>query len=188
VSGAGKLSYDDARALTDKIKRQLNDTWKDIQEAYRKRADKVLGYPTWDAYCKTEWGTCYLRVPREELPEIVRPMSLTMGVRPIASALGTSRETVRRALKGDTNVSPAKPKCAPKPDRYVQQFNEAASMFINGALEIQKLCKDGRFGQHRDALVKAQGENVMWAHDLTKQLVPYFARADIHLLDEDGAA
>jgi hypothetical protein len=185
------FTADDARALTDNIKKGLQETWKLIKEAYEKRADKVIdgGYPSWDAYCKAEFGTCYLRVPREELPEIVRSMSLTMGVRPIASALGVSRETVRRAQQGDTNVSPKKAKTPPKPDRYLQQCNAAATKTIEGLLEWQRLCKDGRFGLHREPLVKAQSENVMWMHKLTTQLVPYFADPGVTLLDdEDGAA
>src|SRR5271166_4687559 len=131
----------EARALTDKIKKGLQETWKDIQQAYEKRADKVIGYPSWDAYTKAEFGSCYLRVPREELPEIVRSMSLTMGVRPIASALGVSRETVRRAQQsaGDTNVSP-QTKTAPKPDAYIAQFQEQMKAFIDAAIQIQILC------------------------------------------------
>jgi hypothetical protein len=183
------MTADEARALTDKIKKGLQATWKDIQKAWDERADRLLGYSSWDAYCAAEFGSCYLRVPRDELPEIVRSMSITMGVRPIAAALGVSRETVRRAQQsgGDTNVS-VKAKCAPKPDRYIQQFNDAAAKLNQGALEIHRLCKDNRFALHREAVVKNQRENVMWAHQLTQQLVPYFAPTDVHLLDAaDGA-
>jgi len=52
-------SADEARARADKIRKGLQETWKDIQEAYEKRDDKVLGYPSWDTYCKAEFGTCY---------------------------------------------------------------------------------------------------------------------------------
>jgi hypothetical protein len=182
------FTVDDARALTDKIKKGLQETWKDIQKAWDERADKILGYSSWDAYCAAEFGSCYLRVPHEELPEIVRSMSLTMGVRPIAAALGVSRETVRRArcprCGRDTNVSPKTP---PKPDRYIQQFNDAAAKFLQGAHEIQQLCKDNRFAQHREALVKNQSETVMFAHELTTQLVRYFADPGITLLNEQDS-
>ena len=50
------MTVDEAHTLTDKIKQRLDETWKLIAEAYKKRADRVIGYPTWDSYCKA--GDC----------------------------------------------------------------------------------------------------------------------------------
>jgi hypothetical protein len=128
-----------------------------------------LGHPNWDTYVAAESiDGALVRVSRENRPELVRSLSLTMGVRPIAKALGVSRETVRRD-RGDTNVSPTKPpkpKPVPKPDRFLQQFGDACNQMIEGALEVQRLCKDRRFLIHRDPLTNAHRENVNWASDL----------------------
>jgi hypothetical protein len=187
------LTYDEARADVDKFKKTLAEAEQTIKKYWVERYWDVLGYPNWDAFVKAEFNGCMLRVPRENLIEVVRSMSVTMSDRPIASALGISRETVGRARRAgaasDTNVSPAKPKAAPKPDRFLQQFGEAHKQFIEGALEMQRLCKDRRFLIHRAALVKQRRESVLWGARLMQDLVPNFDDPNIVLLDdEDGAA
>lgn len=187
-----QLSYDEARKLTDKIKVGLSDTWKLVKEAYQNRADRVLNYPSWDEYCRAEFGTSWLRVPRENRPEIVKELSLAgMGVRPIASAMGIKPTTVWRAAQQATGgvpnetPTPPKPKPVPNADRYLQQFYQACANIADGSLEIQRLCKDRRFSQHRDALVKAQRENIIFAHEQLEKLLPYFEDIPPISLDEE---
>lgn len=102
------LSEAEARALTDRIKASLKTTWQDIAEAYLKRADRVLGYSSWDAYALDEFGSSPLRVPLEDRPEIVRSLrSKEMSLRAIATALGVSERTVRRDLDEATAANAA---------------------------------------------------------------------------------
>jgi hypothetical protein len=178
-------TYDEVRARVDKLKKDLAGAEKEIKQLWADRAWEVLGYPNWDAFVKNEFGGCMLRVPKENLAEFVRSMNVTMGVRPIGEALGVSRETVRRAARqGDTNVSPAKPKAAPKPDRYLQQWGDAYKQYVEGALQMQRLCKDPRFLRHHAALVKEYREGVVWGRDLAVNLVPNFDDPNVVQLDQ----
>lgn len=189
MSNPKPLTYDEARSRTDKLKKSVRDVDKEIAALYNAKVWLSLGYPNWDAYVAAESiDGALVRVPRENRTEMVRSLSLTMGVRPIAAALGISRETARRALQGDTNVSPPepKPKPIPKPDRYLQQVYSALVKYIDGAVELDRLCRDRRFLIHRPALVKAHGENVIVANEVSSKLVPHFADPDVILLDDDG--
>ncbi|MGB3302652.1 MAG: helix-turn-helix domain-containing protein [Gordonia sp. (in: high G+C Gram-positive bacteria)] len=97
----------DARALTDQIKVAVEATWELVKRAYIERAWSALGYDGWDDYCTREFGTSRLRLPREERAEVVASLRESgLSVRAIAAATGDSRETIRRELGGDTNVSP----------------------------------------------------------------------------------
>jgi hypothetical protein len=78
-------------------------SWELLVEAYQRRAWAALGYSTWDAYTDAELGQVRLRLPREDRREVVASMTEAgMSTRAIGSALGVSREQVRR----DTKVSP----------------------------------------------------------------------------------
>lgn len=102
------LNPSDARALTDQIKTGVEVLWELVIRAYDGRADRALGYSSWDDYCTREFGSSRLRLPREERPEVVASLRESgLSVRAIAAATGDSRETIRRELlAGDTNVSP----------------------------------------------------------------------------------
>ncbi len=186
------LTPDEARTLTDKIKRQLDSTWKLVKEAYTKRADRVLGYGSWDRYCRAEFGTCYLRVPREERPEVIRSLRQAgMGVRPIASAMGISATTVWReaqqAAEKDAEEAggrvpnetptPPKPKPIPKPNHYLKDFAHACGEIAYNSIELNNLVKSPKFDLHRDELVNSrnsQRDNILLAHEQLAKLLPYF--------------
>lgn len=52
------------------------------------------------------FGTSRLRLPREERAEVVASLRESgLSIRAIAAATGDSRETIRRELPTDTNVS-----------------------------------------------------------------------------------
>lgn len=108
-------SPEDARRLTDKIKIGVEGVWHLIEEAYVSRAWAALGYKSWDDYCTREFGTSRLRLPRENRPEVVASLRESgLSVRAIASATGEGYGTVRRALSGEPNGSPA-PHSSAKP-------------------------------------------------------------------------
>ncbi|WP_156763820.1 hypothetical protein [Mycobacterium sp. 852002-50816_SCH5313054-b] len=180
------MTVSEARALTDKLKKTLADGEKMVRQLYSARADRLLDYTSWDLYVHSEFGGCMLRVPREERGELVRSLNLTMGLRPIAAALGISLATAQRAASGVSNETPgAQPKAkpVPKPDRFVQQYGAACTQVIEDLLEVLRLSKGQRFLMHRDALVKAHRENMTWGGELWLKLLPHF-ESDVTLLDE----
>ena len=104
------ISAQDARNLTDKIKAGTAALWELIKEAYASRAWASLGYASWDDYCTQEFGTSRIRLPREERREVVSSMrEIGMSTRAIASATGTPRRTVRRAMSEVGHSGPPAP-------------------------------------------------------------------------------
>lgn len=101
------ISAADARELTDRIRVGVEAIWELVKQAYKSRAWAVLGYDSWDDYCTREFGTSRIRLPREERQEVVSSMrEIGMSTRAIASATGTSYDTVQRDLRRDRNLSP----------------------------------------------------------------------------------
>lgn len=97
--GAFPPPQNQARLLTNKIKAALDDVWNLILQAWEERADKVLGYKTWDLYCINEFDSHHLRVPREERGQIVTSMRKAgMTYREIAAATGMSKDAAQRAV------------------------------------------------------------------------------------------
>jgi len=102
------LTEHEARLLTDRLKAAVEMTWALVREAYVSRAWAVLGYRTWDDYCLEEFDSYRLRLPLEELTDVVLSLrDAGLSVRAIAAATGTSRGTVCRALPGVPNGTPA---------------------------------------------------------------------------------
>lgn len=95
------MSADEARVLTDSIRRTLEGVWPLFVRAYQGRAWKALGYESWERYCSNELGG--LRPPiesREQRREIVGEMRQAgMSQRGIADAVGLSRQAVRGDLQ-----------------------------------------------------------------------------------------
>lgn len=102
-----QLTENEARELTAEIFGHLDVAWSLIQRAYYGRADRAMGYESWDAYCKAEFTGSRLRLPREERQEVVRSLrDAGMSTRAIASATGTDDRTVRRDIAGAANAAP----------------------------------------------------------------------------------
>lgn len=95
-----ELSANQARELTDRIKVGVEAVWELIKQAYTSRAWSVLGYSSWDDYCTREFGTSRIKLPREERQEVVASMrEIGMSTRAIASATGTSKNTITEDFK-----------------------------------------------------------------------------------------
>jgi len=103
-----RLTAPAARSLTDQIRVALDGTWQLVARAYAERADLALGYAGWDDYCRAEFGSARLRLPREERAEVVASLrEQGLSLRAIASATGTSLNTVRGDLyQTDTPAGP----------------------------------------------------------------------------------
>lgn len=93
------ISASHARALTERIKHAVENTWQLIKQAYETRAWEALGYESWDAYCSTEFSAARLRLPREERPDIVGSLrEAGLSTRAIGAALGIDHTTVVRDI------------------------------------------------------------------------------------------
>ena len=46
------LNESEALTLTERIKRGLDDLWRDLYEAHERQAWKAMGYESWKAYCE----------------------------------------------------------------------------------------------------------------------------------------
>lgn len=94
------LDEGQARDLTDRIKAELSATWDLITEAYQRRAWAALGFQSWDAYCKTEFGASRIKLPSEERREVVSSLrDAGLSIRAIAAATGSARSTVEKDVK-----------------------------------------------------------------------------------------
>lgn len=92
-----ELTENEARELTASIYGHLDSAWTKIKEAYYGRADKALGYDSWDDYCKGEFHGAALRLPRESRREAVATLTEAgLSQRAIAAAVGVHKNTVIR--------------------------------------------------------------------------------------------
>jgi hypothetical protein len=100
VDAVTDLGADEARELTDQIRTGLGTLRELITRAYLGRAWIALGYESWDAYCIREFETSWLRVPREERPEMVTSLRHAgLSIRAIASATGAGVGTIHREIE-----------------------------------------------------------------------------------------
>lgn len=97
----------EARIAVDRIKVGVEGVWHLVIDAYRHRAWLALGYASWDDLVTREFGTCRLRLPREERQEVVASLhDAGFSLRAIAAVTGDSVTTVRRGLAGVPNGTP----------------------------------------------------------------------------------
>lgn len=101
------LDKSEARDLTDRIKVELSATWDLVAEAYERRAWTALGFDSWDAYCRTEFGEARLKLPREDERDVVRSLrDAGLSIRAIASSTGRGVGSVHRDLAGVPDGTP----------------------------------------------------------------------------------
>jgi hypothetical protein len=101
---AEAITAEGARALTDRIRGCVEQTWELVIRAYRERADVALGYESWDAYTAAEFNTARLRLPLEERQEVVGSLrDAGLSIRAIAAATGLGRGTVQREIASVPN-------------------------------------------------------------------------------------
>lgn len=92
-----ELTADEARELTAEIRRDLDGLLPKIKRAFEGRADRALGYDSWQAYCSAELND--VRVPVGSRPAMVAELrGAGMSQRAIGAALGISAATVNKDL------------------------------------------------------------------------------------------
>lgn len=95
-----RLTKQQARRLTDSIKRDLESLWVKIVEAWLGDAHIALGYESWQAYCSTEFNTDYLKIPaHERMQAIAMLREHGMSVDAMEAAGVGSNSTIKRHLK-----------------------------------------------------------------------------------------
>jgi hypothetical protein len=107
----------EAREITDRFRaaaQNLADALDELREvvpaAYASGAWRVLGYQSWDAYCRAEVGARLVRIGRDQRRELVSALAAAgMSSRAIGSALAISYDTAQRDARGDRYLSPTDP-------------------------------------------------------------------------------
>lgn len=106
-SERGKMNKQEAQEITNKIRKARENLAELVIKAFDEKAWVPLGYTSWDDYCKTEFKSGYISIPREERVKTVAALKERgMSNRAVASSLGVSHTTVKRDLEGGTNVPP----------------------------------------------------------------------------------
>lgn len=100
-----ELTYDEARALTNRIKHSMEDVLDLIATAFEGRADVALGYDRWDRYCYAEFPLIRFG-NRAVRAKAVARLREQMSCRAIGSALGMDESTVRKDLLRHGNAQP----------------------------------------------------------------------------------
>lgn len=99
-----ELTRAEARVLTGEARAALRSAlqWASravelVERAWAMRADVALGYPTWEAYCATEFaGLRDIRIPVPTRVEIVEALTEAgMSTRKVGAVLSIAEQTVR---------------------------------------------------------------------------------------------
>jgi hypothetical protein len=117
-----------ARDLTDRIRASQPVAYALMVDAYRGEAWKALGYPTWAAYCKTEFERAPLpQVRRREVALLMRAANVPYHA--IAAALGSRTMTIHDAVNSPPGDAPPppEPEPAPAPVAYVPPSNQGGT-------------------------------------------------------------
>lgn len=91
------LTRPEAERLTEQIGEAVTDVHALILQAMQGRADRALGYSSWNEYVNDRFPTAIRQVARDVRPELVEQMrSEGKSLRAIASVLGISPQTAMR--------------------------------------------------------------------------------------------
>ena len=154
------------RLTVETVKSNLDKLQEYVHRAQVSGVHIALGFPSWTAYLADVFDGQPLLLEREDRRELVEFLaSEGMSTRAIAPIVGVSRETVRREVSGDTDVSPrsdvagldgktypASPPAEPKSPRR-KSLPEA---YWNAVWDLQKsierlerFTNDDRFARNR---------------------------------------
>jgi hypothetical protein len=99
-AGVGRLDVARARRITKQLRESLQLSVALLREAFEGQAWRVLGHPSWEAYCETELPElATLRLPLAERREVVAGLAAGgASLRAIAKPLGLAPNTVRADL------------------------------------------------------------------------------------------
>jgi hypothetical protein len=99
VLAVATLSRDEARSLTDEVKGNAERLWRKLVELYEGDAHKTLGYSSWGAYFKTEFGGSRSRA--YELLDAGRVASALQSGIPDSPMPNAGQAVELRSLKND---------------------------------------------------------------------------------------
>lgn len=102
------LTFDQARALTDRIKSGIDAVWQDYLLAFTMKVWEPLDYPSFDAWSDAELkGARAMRLNRDQRREIGKAArEQNLSTRQIADALGVHHSTVADDLRSTVGNPP----------------------------------------------------------------------------------
>jgi hypothetical protein len=167
--GAVELSAEEARNLTERIRRGLGalDAWcADVIEAHRGRVWKILGHSTWVDYCENEFQDAprISRDSRQPLIDLLKAAGLSN--RAAGAALGVSHSTVQEDLKSGRNLpldhrkasfglGPSLPDHRSEKQKFIERVRPHGRKMEELAGKLDKARKNQRFASARGELAKA---------------------------------
>ena len=187
------MSVDEARTLTDKIKRNLDTDWQLVIEAFQRRADRALGYPDWDVYVASEFSGCRIRLPREKRAAVCKAL-LEAGLsrRAIAAVVGIDKNTVQADLSRVSEIQTpekicgldgkqypsTKPRAARRKMTLADRINKELAVRQQAGMNLEKLMQRQDFVAQRDEVYFHCRENIEWDQEINDRLLR-------RLLDDD---
>lgn len=152
------FTREEAREHCDRMRQHLDAGWQMFIEAYQRRADVALGYPSWEAFCNNELGEIRPSLPvgmrREAVAEMTRAQ---MPTRAQAAVLGISQTTVvtdqraseqnrsepRTVIANNGSVRPVPPRIQAVPagteEEAAALMDEAVSLYSGIAADAREV-------------------------------------------------
>lgn len=180
------LSADEARAITEDIRRDLSAIAPKITTAYKGQAWAALGYDSWHAYCVGEFGNG-LELAREPRRELVGQLAAEgLSTRAMAPVVGASVATVKRdaaqvargeppapatGLDGKTYSRPATPP-APARRRPLTDLAMGAGPDLGRiASRLEKIAADDRLSRNKDKVGRYLRDDLARVMDVCEHLM-----------------
>lgn len=101
------MGREDAKELTEEIRKSANKLWNLIARAYTGKAWLAMGYESWDAYCEAEFPDGRPWLPRDKRREVAQSLKdAGYSVRDIAAVTNTPKSTISDDLQVSENRTP----------------------------------------------------------------------------------
>lgn len=179
------MSVEEARAITARIKANLDADWELVLDAYQRRADIALGYPSFDVYVASEFSGCRIRLPREKRAAVVKSLrEHGMSIRAIATVCGVDKNTVACDLGKvgeihtpdkicglDGKQHPSKKPGTRRKITLVDKVNNNLADMQKAGLNLENLLGHKEFDEHREALDFHCRESIEWLQDILDRLL-----------------
>lgn len=178
---SGYLSVQTARVLTDVLRDALDDVatkLDGITPVIERSKDEIvygaLGYDTWPAYVRGEFGDQLARLARHNRGSVIELLSAEgMSVRGIESAIDVGKSTIDRHLSqsgtpdqaaptpkktiGNDGKSYTRPEPKPEPKKprrrpLPESYRDAAWKTLKSVESLSRWHQDDRFDGNRDAI------------------------------------
>ncbi len=167
------LGFEEAQALTQKIRVAADDLWGLVVVAYQARAWTAMGYRTWDVYVSKELGDLRFRLPREDRREIVQSLRDNgLSLRAIAAVTGYDKHTVSRDLAARGGANAPRTHCRRRTCKDLpESFWKVATDLAKIGDRLTKLSGNSGFEAHTERIKEASLRDLRKTRDALDQVI-----------------